>query len=300
MTVPGVVAAVAVLAAAGAAHRATVARRAGRARSRFDRDVPRDATSGGWTLPVIPMPAGVGRRLHAAGLGAGGGVAYAAWAMAVVGAPAAALTVGGPGAAVVAVITVVAGPAVALPFLAERRRARYEQRLPVALEAVARAVRSGASLPQAIAEAGEESVGDVAGDLRRVAQRAGQGASLTEALERWADERPVPAASLAAAALALAAETGGSQARAVDGVAETLRQRAAAVAEVRALSVQARLSGVVIAAAPIVFGVMSGAADPRIGRFLFGTPAGLAVLTVGLGLDAAGAAWMAKLTRVRA
>jgi tight adherence protein B len=71
-------------------------------------------------------------------------------------------------------------------------------------------------------------------------------------------------------------------------------------AEVRALSSQARLSGLVIAAAPLVFSGLASVTDARTAEFLFRTPPGLACLVAGLGLDACAAAWMARLCRVDA
>ena len=102
------------------------------------------------------------------------------------------------------------------------------------------------------------------------------------------------------AALWLGAETGGAQARAVDGVAATVRDRLAVAAEVRALSSQARASAVVIALAPLAFSTFAVATDPRTGRFLLRTAPGLLCLTAGLVLDGVAAAWMAWLARVPA
>ena len=102
---------------------------------------------------------------------------------------------------------------------------------------------------------------------------------------------------LAASALALAAEAGGTQARAVDGVAATLRERLAVDAEVRALSAQARLSAIVIAIAPLVFGALAVGTDGRTAAFLLGQPLGWLCLAGGLALDALAAWWMLRITR---
>src|SRR5205823_14752762 len=92
---------------------------------------------------------------------------------------------------------------------------------------------------------------------------------------------PRPGTRLAVAALCLGAETGGAQARAVDGVAATLRERLAVAGEVRALTSQTRASMLVIAAAPVAFCVFASTTDPRTSTFLFRTPVGLACLAAG-------------------
>jgi Flp pilus assembly protein TadB len=169
--------------------------------------------------------------------------------------------------------------------------------LALALEAVARAVRAGSSLRVALAEAGDAVGGAVGAELRGVAGVAARGVPLADALDRWARDRGDGAVALAAGALALAAEAGGTQARAVDGVAATLRERAAVDAEIRALSSQARLSAMVVAIAPVAFGALEAATDPRAAGFLLRPGLGWACLAGGLGLDALAAWWMAQLTR---
>jgi tight adherence protein B len=138
------------------------------------------------------------------------------------------------------------------------------------------------------------------GELAMVANQAGHGAGLVEALEALALRRPSPGVRLAVAALCLGLDTGGAQARAVDGVAATMRERLGVEAEVRALASQARMSAVVIGLAPLGFGAFAAATDPRTSEFLLHTSVGLALVCVGLLLDGAGWLWMQRLCQVRA
>jgi tight adherence protein B len=210
-------------------------------------------------------------------------------------------------------LTVLAMVLAALVFGGWRRGARSrqaaadERELPHLLERVARHLRSGASLPQAFAAAtpprppSGASAHGLAEVWRTVAERSAT-MGMVAALDEWSEHSRDPARpsiGLAVAALAVAASTGGSPARAVDGVASTLRSRLAVAEEVRALSSQARASATVIALAPVGFGALAAATDDRTAAFL-GTPAGVALTLTGLALDAAGAWWMARLCRVRA
>jgi tight adherence protein B len=192
---------------------------------------------------------------------------------------------------------------VLVPLVVQRSRrgrgdARFEAALPAALEAVARTLRSGASIRQAVEEAAAATPGPLGEELARVATAAARGMPLVGALEELAERRPLPGVRLAVAALCLGIETGGAQARAVDGVAATLRERLGVAAEVRALAAQARISAVVIGLAPLGFGVFAAATDPRTSHFVFHTAPGLALLCAGLGLDAVGWLWMNRLCRV--
>ncbi len=201
--------------------------------------------------------------------------------------------VGGP-VAVLAGIAVVVSAGVATSRSAPSRwAAAADRELPDVLEQVARQLRAGGSLAQAIAGA-EPSATALAEPwlrLRALIPVVGVGA----ALDDWADGNR-PAVQLAAAALAMAAESGGSPARALDGVAATLRVRQSVVDEARSLSSQARASAIVIALAPLAFGAFAAAADARTAAFLR-SPAGVSFVVGGLSLDGLGAWWMARLCR---
>ncbi|HET7488307.1 MAG TPA: type II secretion system F family protein [Acidimicrobiales bacterium] len=242
-------------------------------------------------------PAWLAPRLLAAGCGVPPEVAWRGWLAALLAGGGATAVVGGPGAAALAVGAMVVGPAVAWRLLRHRGDGRIEAALPLAVEGVAAALRSGASLRQAVPEAAAGAPAPVGADLAAVGEALDRGAALVDALEQWAVRRPLPGVQLVVAALSLAAETGGAAARSVDSVAATLRQRLAVRAEARALATQARMSAAVLALAPVGFCALAASLDRRSTTFLLRTPLGLALLAAGLCLDAAGALWMAHLTR---
>jgi tight adherence protein B len=191
-------------------------------------------------------------------------------------------------------------PPVVRRELEARAATKAEASLPGVLEEIARGLRTGASLRQAIVEAASSASGLLAGELVAVTAALERGVPLVDALELWATSATRAGVRLAVAALCLGAETGGAQARAVDGVAATLRERLAVASEVRALTSQTRASMLVIAASPLAFCAFASATDPRTSTFLFRTPVGLACLALGLTLDAVGALWMRRLSRLPA
>lgn len=238
------------------------------------------------------------RRLHGAGLPFDARQLWGGWMVALALAAPVGLVAGGPGLAMVAVVLVVAAPAVALRAVAGRADRLVEDALPEALEGMGRSLRSGASLRQAVNETATVTAGLLGTDLTTVSSDVAQGRVLADALDRWGERRPLPGVRLAVSALALGAETGGAHARAIDGVAATVRSRLGVVREVRALSSQARLSGVVITLAPLAFSALAAATDERTAGFLLRTPLGLFCLAAGLALDIVAALWMVRLSRI--
>jgi tight adherence protein B len=222
--------------------------------------------------------------------------------------PPVAVVAGGAGMAVAVLALGPGTVAFAVPGLAvtpllvrRRRRARALVRrgsqLPQALERLAGALRSGSSLPVALGDAGRATPDPLGPELAALALGASRGQPMAAVLDAWARRHDDPGTRLAATALVLATVVGVAPARAVDGVAATLRERLELSAERRALASQARTSALVLSAAPLLFALLLGMSDGAAGRFLLHSRAGWACLAGGLGLDSLGAWWMARLTR---
>ena len=201
-------------------------------------------------------------------------------------------------AAVGAVLAAAAAAAPASgPTPAWRRRREDDQvgrELPALLDEVASSMRAGLSLRSALGAAEASLRGPLASD---VAAMVGSEAGTADVLDQWAHRRrAVQGARLAAAALSMADRTGAG-ARAIDGVADTLRADRELSAEVRALSSQAQVSALLIAVLPVGFALIASASDPSTLAFLVDSPAGRLCLVGGLALDAAALWWMRRIVR---
>lgn len=196
---------------------------------------------------------------------------------------------------VVAVAVGVGAPA-ALVAARVRRDRRLVAALPPLLEGVAAELRGGGTVTGAL-ERLAGGPGSLGSDMAVLCGRTDLGSTPVDALEAWANERPLPGVAECAGALAIAWETGGKAAVALVNLGTALRERAGAVDEARALSAQTRASAVVIVAAPIAYLVFASIVDPGSVSTLVGTPVGWICLTVGLGLDGAAMAWMRRIMR---
>ena len=192
-----------------------------------------------------------------------------------------------------------AGALATLRVNRHRRDRVIEAQLPGFLEAIARGLRTGLQLGPAAVEAASSTPPPLRHEVAPLAAELRRGVRSADVFDRWARRRPGSGAGLAAAAMAFAATAGGARARAIDGVAATLRDRAALELEVRSLTSQARVSAMMIAALPLGFMVLSAGAGDHAAGFLFTTRLGLAILACGLGLDAIGALWMRRIVNSR-
>ena len=89
----------------------------------------------------------------------------------------------------------------------------------------------------------------------------------------------------------------GPAAPALDGLAAGLRDRHDAAGEVAALSAQARLSAIVVGAAPLVSLSLSLLVDPRVAPTLIGTVPGRSCLLAGIALEGLAGLWMLRIVR---
>lgn len=202
-----------------------------------------------------------------------------------------------PPLAPLAVVGIPVCSGVGLHLARHRRDRQTEAALPGALEQVAAELRSGGTVADAVAALAEAD-GPLGSDMARVRARAEFGAGLDRALAAWTEESDLHGVRATAGALAVATSIGGRAADAVEGLAASLRERLAVAAEARSLGTQARLSAIVVGAAPLGYLVLSLLVDPRALVALTGTTIGRFCLLAGLTLEALAALWMRRIVRV--
>ena len=175
---------------------------------------------------------------------------------------------------------------------------RRDEQLADAIGALTAAVRSGMSVPQAIAYAMREAGSPVRDDLARVVADIEVGVPLGEAIDAWAEQSQSRDVQLVAGALDLHRRSGGDLPAVLDQVAATIRERVAVGREVRALTAQARLSGWILGVLPIGFFAFLWLTSRRDIEGALATPAGLASVVLGVGLEVGAFFWIRFLLEV--
>lgn len=197
----------------------------------------------------------------------------------------------------------VAGVALTGYFVRRRRRSRLRHRaseqIADAVSALSAGLRAGLSLPQAFAYARDEAEEPLRGELTSLVDGVDTGTPISEALVEWADAHDSEDARLIAGVLDLHRRSGGDLPIVLDGLAGTLRERRAAHREVRALTAQARLSGVILGMLPIGFFAFLLLTSRREMVDAIATPIGGTALGIGLGLEVLAFLWIRHLLEVR-
>jgi tight adherence protein B len=176
--------------------------------------------------------------------------------------------------------------------------ARRDEQLADAVTALTAAVRSGLSVPQAIAYAMRESEAPVAGDLARMVADIDVGVPLADAVDAWATRTGSEDAQLVAGALDLHRRSGGDLPAVLDQVASAIRERVAVGREIRALTAQARLSGWILGVLPIGFFAFLWLTSRRDIQGALATPLGLGSVLLGVALEVGAFFWIRSLLDV--
>lgn len=157
--------------------------------------------------------------------------------------------------------TLVAGPvgaplAASLPIVWLRWRyprlvAKFSGQLSDTIALLAGSVRAGHSLLQALEHVAAEAPEPTKSAFAVVVREIGFGASQDDALERLADRYPSEDLELIVAATNVHQQVGGSLAKILDVIADTIRERVRVAADISALTAQQRISAYVLSALPL-------------------------------------------------
>lgn len=182
---------------------------------------------------------------------------------------------------------------------ARAARARRDEQLADVIGAITSAVRSGMSVSQAFAYAAQESEEPITSELERLVRDVSMGVPMSQAADDLAARLDTEDARLLVSVLELNRRSGGDLTAVLDQVGATIRERVAATREVRALTAQARLSGLVLGLLPFGFFGFLWLTSRNDMQAALGTPAGAASVCLGLLLEGLAFVWIRRLLEVR-
>ncbi len=190
------------------------------------------------------------------------------------------------------------GQRIFLSVRAGRRLAAFGEDLPDALQLVASGLASGYSLPQALDSVVRLGAGPVAVEVGRALALSRLGTPVEDALEQAADRIGSVDMKWVVMAIRVQRDVGGNLGEVLRQVAETIRERGWLRRHVKALSAEGRLSGIIIAALPVVVGGYMFLVQPSYVRPLVTEPLGLLMLAGGTLMLMIGMFAMNKLAKV--
>jgi len=155
------------------------------------------------------------------------------------------------------------------------RLKRFAGQLPDAMELVARALRAGHSLAAGLHVVAEEMPDPIAKEFRRVYEEQNLGIALEDALNNMCSRVPNLDLRFFVTSVNIQRQTGGDLAEILDRIGHVIRERFKILGQVKALTAEGRLSGIVLIALPIGLFFMMLYMKPDYIKLLWTEPAGL-------------------------
>ncbi|QDU99205.1 type II secretion system F family protein [Lignipirellula cremea] len=179
---------------------------------------------------------------------------------------------------------------------AKRLKAIQEQ-FPGALDILARAVRAGESLEQAIELTADATKAPVSTEFRRTAKQLELGLSVSAAMRAFSRRIGLLDIRIFANSMTLHRETGGSLPTVLERLAAVIRDRMEYHRQLRSITSSGRFSVVVISAlGPILFAYLF-LVQPEYGKGLWGDPIGRWAILLAVISQLIGIAWVSHLVK---
>ncbi|MBR4172991.1 MAG: type II secretion system F family protein, partial [Clostridia bacterium] len=173
-------------------------------------------------------------------------------------------------------------------FRISHRRDRFTNQLGDCLTMVANAMRAGFSFLQAMELVSREMEPPISEEFGRVMREMNVGARMEKALEDMDARVASPDFSLMVTAVLIQRQVGGSLAQILDTISDTINERIRMRREVKALTAQGRLSGVILALLPVGLAFLLASANPTYLDPLFEEPLGRIAIAVAAVLEIIG------------
>jgi tight adherence protein B len=151
----------------------------------------------------------------------------------------------------------------------------FAGQLPDAMELVARALRAGHSLAAGLHVVAEEMPAPISKEFGRVYEEQNLGIPLEEALKGMCDRVPNLDLRFFVTSVAIQRQTGGDLAEILDRIGHVIRERFKILGQVKALTAEGRLSGIVLIAMPIGLFLLMLWMKPDYIRLLWTDPMGV-------------------------
>jgi len=189
-------------------------------------------------------------------------------------------------------------PLLYIRFRRNHRLKMFAQQLPEALDLLKASLEAGHSLMRGLQAVVDEFPDPVAGEIRMVLEQTRIGLPLADALEEMLKRVPEESLRFLLVAVRVQSDVGSSLAHVVGRLSETLRNRQKVQMQIRALTAQSRMSGMVVALLPILVLAAFSVVQPRYAQTLFYDPIGLKMLKAALLLDAMAFITMRRILRM--
>ncbi|SEP87967.1 tight adherence protein B [Virgibacillus subterraneus] len=189
------------------------------------------------------------------------------------------------GSILLAIVGLVFGYFVPEIWLKGKQRKRikaFNEGLPGMITSIIGSLRAGFSFVQSLQMVSQESYSPIKEEVEHIIKSMQYGTSMEDALLEWQKRMPSDDLRLLVDAILIQRQVGGNLAYLLDKIVETTRERTKIENQIKTLTAQGRLSGIVISLLPVVLGFIIYLMNPEYITTLFVNPIGRLMLVAAL------------------
>lgn len=204
----------------------------------------------------------------------------------------------GPALALILAIVAAIAPYALVVRSVDKRKRAFEEQFPGVLDLIAASLESGASVMRALELVVDEADEPTSSEFGRVLTATRMGTELSEALATMSERLGSRDVDWTVQAITVQQRTGGRLADILRIVARTMRGRGEVLREVDALTVEGRLSAIILGALPFLIALVMLVVNPSYLKPLFHQTIGLVMVGAAGALMLVGFVWMRRIVRV--
>jgi len=189
------------------------------------------------------------------------------------------------------------------PIMVQRAKSRHQQlfnkQLSDALTIMSNCMRSGYSFQQAMSSIAQEMQPPISTEFARVIREINYGATMEQALNHMVSRVSNKDLELLVSAVLTSAQVGANLSEILDTIAETVRDRIRLREEVRVLSAQGRMSGLIIGLLPVAVILILMVMNPGYFEAFVETSLGKLLMLGSMAMEAVGFIVINKVVDIR-
>ncbi len=173
-------------------------------------------------------------------------------------------------------------PKIVVDSTIKKRLKLFDKQIGDALVIISNSMRAGFSFIQAMDMVSKEMPNPISDEFARTLREISLGTPTHLALNNLSERVGSEDLDLVITAILIQRQVGGNLAEVLDNISNTIRERIRIAGEIRTLTAQGRISGIVIGSLPVALGIMIFLIDQNYILTLFKEPIGLMALGIGL------------------
>lgn len=181
----------------------------------------------------------------------------------------------------------------------KKRRDIFESQLSDALMIASNCLKSGLTFNQAMDTISNECEEPIKSEFKRTVNEITFGSSQDEALEAMAERVKSEDFNLVVSAVSVQRQTGGNLSEILDTIAGTIRERYKIKGEIKTMTGQGRISGIIIGVLPIALLLVMSLINKDLIMTLFTTMIGKILLVISICLETIGAIIINKIVTIK-